>query len=227
MDALHVRLRGFTASYSYPFLRSGPQLTLPIPPFSSVLGNLSACAGRVVGPSDTLIAMEFESNGRGLDLETTRRLRTDKKSGRLEENPERGIVKREFHVMPRLDLYLSAINLERAFLSPIATPCLGRSQDLAWIEFVRRIKLASKEKGKLGSTLVRFPNLQVGGIVLPPLADYFTNSALGRVRQAGRYTRYQYVPPGAMVRRNSEFEIFHPDDSPDTEHVVVVHRLYD
>ena len=126
MEALHVQLEGFSASYSYPFLKSGTQLTLPAPPFSSILGNLSACSGRQVGPQETLIAFEFESSGRAIDLERTRRLQTDKKVGRLSENPERGIAKREFHVRPRLDLYLSEPAFESVFYEPVAAPCLGQ-----------------------------------------------------------------------------------------------------
>jgi CRISPR-associated protein Cas5t len=122
MEALHVQLEALSASYSYPFLKSGTQLTLPAPPFSSVLGNLSACSGRQVDPGETLIGVEFETNGRAIDLERTRRLQTDKKYGRLSENPERGIAKREFHVRPRLDLYLTELAFENAFYEPAATP---------------------------------------------------------------------------------------------------------
>jgi CRISPR-associated protein Cas5t len=227
MEALHVQLEGLSASYSYPFLRSGTQLSLPIPPFSSILGNLSACSGRQVGPNETLIGVEFESNGRAIDLERTRRLQTDKKYGRLSENPERGIAKREFHVRPRLDLYLTELAFEKSFYEPAGTPCLGRSQDLAWINFIRRVELTPAEKGKLGPTLVRFPNHQVGGLILPPLADFYINNRSGFVREAGRYSRYQYVNRGAAVKNTSEFGLYHPNDSEEPEHVVVLHKLCD
>jgi len=125
MEALHVQIEAFTASYSYPFLKSGTQLTLPVPPFSGILGNLSACAGRQIAPDETLIGFEFESNGRSIDLERTRRLQTDSKHGRLSENPERGIAKREFHVGPKLDLYLTCLALEADLYAPAAAPCLG------------------------------------------------------------------------------------------------------
>lgn len=68
MKALHVRLEALSAAYPYPFLKSGTLLTLPAPPLSSVLGHLSACAGRAVGPAETLIGLEFESTSKALDL---------------------------------------------------------------------------------------------------------------------------------------------------------------
>lgn len=227
MDALHIQIEALSASYSYPFLKSGTQLTLPGPPFSSILGNLSACAGRAVAPGETLIAYEFESAGRTLDLERTRRLQTDKRFGRLSDNPERGIAKREFHVRPKLDLYLTQIAFERAFYEPAAAPCLGRSQDLGWINFVRRIELSPIESGRLGSTVVRFPNATVGGLILPPLVDYYMNDKVGFVREAGRYSRYQFVRRGSSIRRTSECALYHPSDSTDDDHAIVLHKLID
>lgn len=227
MQALHVQLRAFSASYPYPFLKSGTQLTLPAPPFSSILGNISACAGRVVNPGESLMGFEFESDGLGIDLERTRRFQTDKKYGRLSENPERGIGKHQFHVSPCMDLYLTEASLEESFRRPAATPCFGRSQDIAWICFYRRIELLPVEAGCLGSTLVRFPNAQVGGLILPPLADYFLNTQLGHIRTAGRYSRYQYVRKGAAVRRDVDFSLFHPSDSDNPDHAITLHRLTD
>lgn len=227
MQALHVQIEAFSASYSYPFLKSGTQLTLPAPPFSSILGNLSACSGRQVGPAETLIGFEFESNGRAIDLERTRRLQTDKKYGRLSENPERGVAKREFHVGPRLDLYISEMRFEQAFYHPAAAPCLGRSQDLGWVNFVRQIELKRVDMGRLGPTLVKFPNTQVGGLILPPLADFYINHRKGFVREAGCYSRYQFVRGGRGVKSLGEFVLYHPSDSKNGEHVIVLHKLTD
>jgi CRISPR-associated protein Cas5t len=224
MQALHVCIEGLSASYAYPFIKTGTQISLPTPPFSSILGNLSACAGRVVGPSETLIGFEFSSTGRAVDLERTRRLQTDKKTGRLSENAERGIAKREFHVRPMLHLYLTEVALEGIFERPAAAPCLGRSQDIGWIRYVRRIELEPRATGELGPTVVRFPNAQVGGLILPPLADYYLNETGGYVREVGRFSRYQFTPKAA-VREQSNLRLYHPTDSQCEDRVVVLHDL--
>jgi hypothetical protein len=224
MKALHVRLEALTAAYPYPFLKSGTILTLPAPPFSSILGNLSACAGRSVGPEETLIALQFKSAGKTLDLERTRRLQMNTK-GRLSTNRQQGLAVREFHVNPCLDLYLTQLDFESSFYSPATSPCLGRSQDLGWISLVRQIELVPVTEGVLGPTLVQFPNVQAGGQILPPLVDYFLNDRLGRVRRIGRLSRYQFVPKDAHVRTCDGFELFHPDDHEQPDHVVVMHRL--
>lgn len=228
MEALHVLIEGFSASYSYPFLRSGTQLTLPVPPFSSILGNLSACAGRAVGPEETQIAFEFCSRGRTIDLERTRRLQANnKKAGQLSDNPEQGIAKREFHFCPKLDLYITELAFQRFLHEPVGVPCLGRSQDLGWIQFVRKIELTPVEAGSVRQTVVRFPNTQVGGLILPPLADFYSNARNGYVREAGRYSRYQFVRNPTCLKRTPGLELYHPGDSEDLEHAVVLHRLTD
>jgi CRISPR-associated protein Cas5t len=228
MEALHVQIEALSASYSYPFLRSGTQLTLPVPPFSGILGNLSACAGRRVGPEETRIAFEFRSRGRAIDLERTRRLQADsKRSGQLSDNPEQGIAKREFHVGPTLDLYLTDLSFETCLHEPEAAPCLGRSQDLGWIKFVRRIELQPVDEGRVRRTVVKFPNMQVGGLILPPLVDYYLNSRLGYVREAGRYSRYQYIRQDSAMKRAPDLDLYHPSDSDNSAHAVVVHTLVD
>lgn len=225
MDSLHIRLEAMSASYSYPFLKSGTQLTLPAPPFSSILGNISACVGRAVGPEETQIGYEFASSGKALDLERTQRLRTDKRFGRLSMNPERGIAKRQFHVRPVLDLYLTQIAFEKFFYEPVAAPCLGRSQDLGWIRFVRRIRMTPVEQGVIRSTVVRLGKVDAGGIVLPPLADYYRNNRTGYVREAGRYSHYQFVRQLTTVTSSPDCRLFHPDDSELANHAVVLHDL--
>lgn len=225
MRGLHVRLEAFSASYPYPFLRSGTQLTLPAPPLCSILGHLSACAGRVVGPEETAIAFEFRSEGTTVDLERTRRLRTSKTTGKLSTNPVQGLGYREFHVKPRLDLYLTELDFEPFLSKPAAVPCLGRSQDIAWIRPPKRVEFEPMESGVLGPTFVPFPNAQVGGQILPPLADYFVNERLGYTRRYGRLSRYQFVPGGQRVRATAQFRLFHPSDSEDPEHVVLFHGL--
>jgi hypothetical protein len=59
------------------------------------------------------------------------------------------------------------------------------------------------------------------------LADFYINNRIGFVREAGRYSRYQYVRRGATVRNTSEFLLYHPSDSEKAAHVVVLHNLFD
>lgn len=225
MRAIHARLEGFTASYPYPFLRSGTQLTLPCPPLSGIFGNLSACCGRPVAPPLSF-GFEFHSDpDLSIDLERTRRLRMNPATGKLSDNPERGVAKRQFHFRPILDLYILGVELLPFLQSPVATPCLGRSQDIAWITLAQEIELEPAPSGVLRRTMVPFPNGQVGGRVLPPLADYFVNTVPGRTRRIGRLTRYQFVESPAAVVGHDGFALFHPSDRESQDHVIYLHSV--
>jgi hypothetical protein len=93
---------------------------------------------------------------------------------------------------------------------------------------VRVIDLAPTESGRIRRTLVPFPNFQIGGQVLPPIADYFINDRLGSTRRIGRLSRYQHVPTaeeGIGVKSAVNFSLYHPDDSELLDHAIFLHDL--
>jgi len=66
--ALHVKMEGFTAFFKHPLTITGTQISLPCPPYSTLLGMLSAIAGRVVLPSETRIGFEFHCSSRDIEI---------------------------------------------------------------------------------------------------------------------------------------------------------------
>lgn len=231
MKGLHVCFEGWTASYPYPFLKSGTLISLPCPPFSNMFGMMSACAGEEIKPDGLLLGFEFRSRGRSLELERTQRLKTDPK-GRLRPNSPSGIARREFHVHPQLELYVSRVDLLAAFERPVVTPCLGRSQDIAWIVSVKEIELEPVPEGAIGATLVPYEAYETAGMVLPPLVDYYINETQGYTRIPGRISRYQALPDfssaglkGMFVRATDTMHLYHPDDSAEAQHAVIMHRF--
>ena len=65
-----------------------------------------------------------------------------------------GVLKRYVYFRPELDLYVTNLELEQAFRSPVSTPSLGRSQDIAWIKNVETVELTETSSGKIGPTLI-------------------------------------------------------------------------
>jgi CRISPR-associated protein Cas5t len=227
MKGLHVVFQGWTASYPYPFLRSGTALSMPLPPYSSIFGMLSACSGSDIHPNGKMrIGFEFTSSSREtIDIEKTHRLKMDQK-GRLKSNLETGIVKRQFHVHPKLDLYLTDMSLKRIFESPVTPPRFGRSQDLAWIISVKEITLEKVEQGQVRSTLIPYTGIPLGQ-VMPPLVDYFINNMERRTRTPGRISRYAALPAtnpvtGFPLSSSPEMPLYHPDDSDLDNHAIVM-----
>jgi len=189
MKLLHVHIRGWTATFRLPLLYSGTGLSSPVPPYSTLLGLMGALAGREIFPHETRIGFMFKSEGVAIDIERTTRLKLNRASGRLVEHPERGIAYRQFLVMPQLDLFLDNLAFEKIFQEPQNPLCLGRSQDVAWIEKVKVIIAEPVSAGKVRGTLLPFPQTGVSGQILV-LPDYFNNRTRGYTRTVGKLQPY-------------------------------------
>lgn len=220
MRLLHARLEGWTATFRLPLIYSGTGLTAPMPPYSTLLGLIGNLAGRPIAPDETRIGYVFRSAGTSYDLETTRRLEMQK-DGRLKTQPVPGIAKRQFHVRPILELYLDNLTLREAFESPANVPCMGRSQDLAWITKVEEVEAEPRGEGVVRGTLIPFPQPGATGIILP-LPDYLINDQMGYTREAGRISKFQSVRhenPALITRA----DLFHVGG--DTNEVIYLRAL--
>lgn len=221
MEALHVRLEGVTASFRHPLILSGTQASLPVPALSSLLGMISACAGRWVSPAESRIAFEYSYSGTGADLQTTRRWKLT--NGRLSEQKVPGIARRQFHIGPALDLYLTGTALRGCFEHPAAVPRFGRSEDLAWVVSVGSIGLEPRATGWVGPTLIRDDS---GATGLPlTLVEWFREPREGRLRQAGAMGRFVALPPAPPLRFEIEVpDLYHPSDAETEDAVVYLHQ---
>lgn len=219
MKLLHVRLEGWTATFRLPLIYSGTALTAPVPPYSTLLGLIGNLAAREISPDETRIGYTFQSAGTSYDLETTRRLELDK-SGRLKSQRVPGIATRQFHVRPTLDLYLDNLSFREAFESPANTPCLGRSQDVAWIKKPEEVEAEPCAEGDVRGTLIPFPQPGASGQILN-LPDYFINNQRGYTRRTGHMTKFLAVrfENPARITRNDLFKIKHKEG----ERIIYLH----
>lgn len=240
ISALHIRFEGRTASFCFPLVKSGTQVSTPVPSYSNILGLVSACAGRTIKPSETRVGFEFHAHSQDLELERKDRLVLE--GGRLKpfskknapkdlrlrsdgsiEIIAQGVGNRQVYWNPRLDLYITNTDLGAAFENPAATPYLGRSQDIAWIILVREIKLYSAPKGSLGPTLIPMPLVGVPGLVVR-LPEWMENSKRGYVRKPGPSGIYQAMSPTITEHFEVERkELYHPSDAEAENHVIYLH----
>lgn len=246
--ALHVRLEGLTASFRHPLTISGTQISTPVPSYSNLLGMISACAGRIVKPAETRIGFEFHCMSHDLELERKDRLSLkgkelqpfqDKKapkdyrlhikivpegfSGFLEKIHQ-GIGFREVYWYPKLDLYVTNLDLKRAFENPTATPSFGRSQDIAWIVFVRQAELQPVKEGNLGPTLIPKVQMGVPGLIVRS-PEWIDNSKMGYVREPGPFGVYQAI--SSLLDRRFEVkgeDFYHPSDAAHPDDVIYLHH---
>jgi len=136
-------------------------------------------------------------------LETSQRLMM-LKSGKLKAQNDTGIIKRQFHINPVLDLYLDNPNFREYFENPRNAPCFGRSQDLAWVTKIQEIEAESSPDGEIRGTLVPFPQNGASGQILN-LPNYFVNDDLGYTRSIGKSSKFvavRYENPSLVEAEN-------------------------
>jgi len=247
-QALHVRFEGLTASFRLPLTISGTQITLPMPSYSTLLGLISACAGRIIKSKDTRIGFEFRCSSRYQELERKDRLALkggmlkpfrDEKAPRdfrphikttLEgstaylEEIHQGVGYREVYWHPILDLYITNVDLRSAFENPAATPCFGRSQDIAWIVFIRSVELEPIGRGSLGPTLLPKIHMKIPGLIVR-LPEFIENSKMGYSREIGPMGIYQAISPIGDKRFDVEGEnLYHSSDAEEENYALYLHR---
>ena len=201
MKLLHAQIAGWTATFRMPLLYSGTGLTAPVPPYSTLLGFIGNLAAREIKPHETRIGYIFKSSGTAIDMETTQRL---KMVGDNLRSQEKGIVKRQFHLNPTLDIYLDNLDFQDFFENPRSTPSLGRSQDLVWIKKTEIVEAESIVEAKVGGTLLPFPQSDASGQILN-LPEYFFNAERGYTRRTGKTSKFvavKYENASNIVRDN-------------------------
>jgi CRISPR-associated protein Cas5, N-terminal domain len=221
--ALHVKMEGFTAFFKHPLTITGTQISLPCPPYSTLLGMLSAIAGRVIQPSDTRIGFEFRCSSRDIEIEKTDRLSLSK--GILSPHREgQGIIKRYIYFRPELDLYVTNLELEQAFKSPVSTPSFGRSQDIAWIKKVEKVQLTETASGKIGPTLIPEVKMNIPSLLVR-CPEWFENNVEGRTRLAGPFGFYQGLLPTTRERFSVTMaNLYNPSNLPDADNAIYLHQ---
>lgn len=201
MKLLHVNIAGWTATFRIPLLYSGTGLTSPVPPYSTLFGLIGNVCGREVKPNETRLGYIFKGEGTAIDLETSHRL--EMKNGILKEQKQTAVAKRQFILKPMLDLYLDNLEFKHWFDYPQNPPCLGRSQDVAWINDVEIVDAVPVSEGFVKGTLLPFSESPVPGLLLL-LPDYFDNSLTGFSREIGKLRTYVAIKHGSPVKVSRE-----------------------
>jgi len=145
-----IKIIGWTASFRYPIFVYGYQPTLPVPPYSTVYGLISAAVGKVVTPKDLEVKYVFKSAAKGVDLET---IYEWKVGGITKSN----VIKREFLLNPELYLYIKEKDIADHFKKPHYPLLLGRSCDLAFVEEIKKVSLIYSEHFSVGGVILPFP----------------------------------------------------------------------
>ena len=88
MRCYRIKITSWISSFRYPNLISGYQPTLQVPPISTVLGVINACAGRYLDHKLLPLGYYFEYSARSIDLETIYQIG-------LEKEIKQNVIKRQ------------------------------------------------------------------------------------------------------------------------------------
>lgn len=183
---LEVNFSGWTATPRMPFILSGNALCLPVPTYSLLLGIIGCCLGRVVESNEVSFGYRYSFDGVDTDLETRQRLEFD---GKKVKSHAKGsdAYQREFHIMPKLTIWLNRLDWENYFKNPVGTPSLGRSQDILTIGEIRQIEVQQVDSAKISGCMLPFnPKVQVGGQIVQLAESYQENDEIGSGRTPTR-----------------------------------------
>ncbi len=164
-----IKITGWTASFRYPIFVYTYQPTLPVPPYSTIYGLISAACGKIVTPNDVEVHYVFKSEGKAVDLETI----YEWKRGSITKS---NVMKREFLFKPELYLYIKDYDIASCFEKPYYPILLGRSSDVAFVEEIKKIELFYTSDFKVGGIVLPFPpSWDLNGII-QALPTHFTNT---------------------------------------------------
>ncbi len=183
---LEVKFSGWTATPRMPFILSGNAICMPVPSYSLLLGMIGCCLGRMVMPEEVKFGFRYTFDFVSKDLETRHRLEFDGKKIKAHSKGTDAYL-REFHVAPKLTLWLNRLDWDMYFQNPIGTPSLGRSQDILKIEKVRKVDIEQVSEAKISGCMLPFSaNLKVGGQLVQLAETYRESEVIGGGRTATR-----------------------------------------
>ena len=182
------------------------------PSYSILLGIMGCCLGRVATAKEVSLGFKYSFDSVAKDME--RRNRLENKLGKIKNHSDgANPYLMEFHVSPKLTLWIDRLDWEDYFLNPVGTPSLGRSQDILKVEGVRVIDVESIGEASISGCMLPFhPSLQVGGQLVQLAEAYQEDEEIGGGRTATNTgvfiaispDNYQVVKMDSLYRTREE-----------------------
>ncbi|GJM36441.1 MAG: hypothetical protein DHS20C18_54420 [Saprospiraceae bacterium] len=150
----------------------------------------------MVTKEETGIGFHYQFDTIAKDLETRQRLVFD---GKKIKDHAKGsdAYSREFHIQPKLTLWLDRLDWEKHFHFPIGTPSLGRSQDILEIQkkSIRKVLAKQIETAEISGCLLPFEQgVQAGGQLVQLAEAYEENDGIGKGRKATNSRIFMAIP---------------------------------
>jgi CRISPR-associated protein Cas5t len=193
-ELLEIHFEGWTATPRMPFILSGNALCMHTPSYSTLLGLIGCCVGRLVTPDEVQIGFFYQYESRHQDVESRQRLEFDgSKIKSHSKGPD--AYPREFHIYPELTVWIDRTDWEAHFKEPVGTPSLGRSQDLLHIKEVKKTKVESVKEGRISGCMIPFfPTVNASGQLVQMAEAYKENDEIGTGRIPTQSKIFMAIP---------------------------------
>lgn len=145
LSVIKIVITGAVTSFRYPHFTQGFQPTFEMPPPSTIYGHICSAAGDYIDPAGWQFGYHFTHAGKFVDYKEHLHY-TDP----IQPYP----FDRELLFKPKLELYVTRLDLEEVFLNPRYAVTLGRSQDLMRYSKPEKIELFRAERGYFEHTLL-------------------------------------------------------------------------
>lgn len=200
---LEIKFSGWTATPRMPFIISGSEkggsICLHTPTYSSLLGLIGCCLGRVITSSEVQFGFYYEFDSVNKDLENRKRL-SNKRNRIAPHSDGDSVYLLEFHTNPFLIIWIDRIDWKDYFLSPIGTPSLGRSQDILRIDAVKEIEVDAVEEGEVSGCMLPFSAaIQAGGQLVQLAESFSENEEIGSGRTPQKSKVFLSIPYDSRV----------------------------
>ena len=194
MKAYRIKISTWTSSFRYPNIISGYQPTLRVPPISTILGMLNACAGKYLHFHNFDLGYYFTFSTVSTDLETIYQFAVNGNnvpSNQVKSN----VIRREFLYDCKLFLYLTDENIVNYLRNPHYSLLLGRSNDLASIDSIEEVELEEIQNAfKIKGQIVPLLGNYLPGTI-QALSKYFTDEIPRRNIGTEPYSIIEYDSP--------------------------------
>lgn len=212
-EFLEIKMSGWTSTPRLPFVLSGNAVCMATPSYSLLLGVIGCCLGRIVTKEETGIGFHYDFDSTANDLEKRQRLVFDGKKVKKHGKGSDAHL-REFHIQPKLTLWLNRLDWEEYFHFPIGTPSLGRSQDLLKIDkkSIRVVSAEQVQQAEISGSMIPFETTaKIGGQLVQIAESFEENDGIGMGRRATKSRIFMSVPSDS--KNNIEFRNLYQTES--------------
>lgn len=210
MRFLKIVFKGWTSTPRDNTARVGTTNCLMTPTYSMLIGLIECCVGKRLELEGLKIGFHYKNQEPFIDMETTHRFELSAKRQIIPNKKGTSITNRTSHTYPELTLFINRLDYKKYFEKPVGIPCIGRSQDLVWIENISEIEGEFSNEGEVNSGMFFMDDYFGAGEIIRCADAFIDNEGVGNGRSPYRLRTFISSSITQSVKSNKN-NIFHSE----------------